>query len=59
MSAYLSDKDYEFIFSRVPRLTIDLVINKDNGIILTRRNIPPHMGKWHLPGGRLFMREKV
>lgn len=39
------------IYSLVPRLCIELVIKTDQGILLTKRNIPPAIGMWHLPGG--------
>lgn len=56
---YLSDADYKYIFSKVPRLCIDILITKDKKVLLTKRNIEPHKGRWHLPGGRVSMREKL
>lgn len=55
----LSDEEYRFIFSRVPRLCVDLIIKKDNGFILTKRDIEPNRGTWHMPGGRLLHYESV
>lgn len=58
--SYLSDKDYEFIYSRVPRLCIDLLlVNPFNEFLLTKRDIPPFQGQWHFPGGRLRMGEVI
>jgi len=59
MKAYLSNKDYKFIYSRVPRLCVDLVIFSREGIVFSKRDIPPYRGQWHLPGGRVFMRESI
>lgn len=57
--AYLTDKDYNFIFANTPRLCVDIII-KNNGLVhLTKRSIPPHKGKYHIPGGRVFFREKI
>src|SRR5579862_7988377 len=45
-------------FKNVPRFAISLlIINSSNDFLLTRRNIQPEMGKWHLPGGFLLKNE--
>ena len=56
---WLSDKEYRAIYSRVPRLCIDLIIRSRNGVVLSKRDIPPDKGMWHLPGGRVRMQEKL
>lgn len=48
----LSDEDYDFIYSRVPRLTVEVLLRDENGaVFLTRRAIAPCRGLWHIPGG--------
>lgn len=47
------------IYNKVPRLCIDLVIQKGNTIILSKRDIPPSLGMLHLPGGTLLMGETI
>lgn len=60
----MSDKPFTFeefrsIYSRVPRLCVDLIIQTPEGVLLTLRDIPPNKGMWHLPGGTLLFREKI
>ena len=50
-------KTFKSIYSKVPRLTIDLVIKSPEGIVLSKRDIPPALGMWHLPGGTLYYNE--
>lgn len=59
-NTYLTDEDYNFIYSRVPRICVDLLIQNQNGdILLTKRDIEPYKDHWHLPGGRIKFRETV
>jgi 8-oxo-dGTP diphosphatase len=57
--SYLSDKDYNFIYSNSPRICVDLLIKKDGKILLTKRDIEPFKGYWHTPGGRIKFRETI
>lgn len=60
MSNYLSDEDYNFIYSKAPRICVDLLIkNKEGKIFLTKRDIEPYLGHWHFPGGRIKFRETI
>lgn len=59
MKGYLSDIDYNFIYERVPRFCVDLVIKKGKNIFLVKRDIQPYRGKYHLPGGRVRFRESI
>lgn len=43
-------KEFMEIYSKVPRLCLDFLIQTDEGILLTQRTIPPGVGFWHLPG---------
>jgi len=56
---WLSDQDYNLIYSKVPRLNLDIVIHKDNGIVMVKRSIEPWINHWHLPGGTLYKGEVV
>lgn len=53
----LTDKEYNSIYSKVPRVCIDLVIKSGGGVLLTKRTTPPYKGKWNFPGGRIRFRE--
>lgn len=55
----LNDKEYSFIYSRVPRLCIDILIFTGDGLILTKRNISPYRGMWHFPGGGIRYGESI
>lgn len=51
LRAALPQAEYEAIYARVPRLTVELVIVSSDGILLTRRQAGPCAGLWHIPGG--------
>lgn len=58
MNNYLSEHEYEFIYSRVPRICVDLIIINTLGeILLTKRDIEPYKDHWHFPGGRIKFKE--
>lgn len=46
----LPKKDFDYIYSKVTRPCIELVIKTPDGILFTKRTIPPGKGFWHLPG---------
>ena len=56
---FIPKEVYEEIFSKVPRLCIDLIIKNNQGILFTKRAIKPFKGQWHLPGGRVFFKEPL
>lgn len=53
----LSDEDFAYIYGKVPRFNVDLIIRKDDGIVLIKRSIEPHIGHFHVPGGTLYKGE--
>lgn len=55
----LSDKEFKYVYDRAPRLCVDLIIQKQQSIVLSKRDIPPAKGKWHLPGGSVLFGEKL
>jgi len=55
----LSQKDYESIYSRVPRPCVELVIKTKKGILFTKRSFGPWKGQWHIPGGTIFYGESL
>ncbi len=57
---YLTDDEYRDVYSKVPRLCVDLVIrDEEEFVLLTRREQKPHVGCWHLPGGRVWKGETI
>jgi ADP-ribose pyrophosphatase YjhB (NUDIX family) len=59
MSFFLSQENYDFIYSKSTRLCVDILIEAMGYVILTKRHIEPYKGKFHLPGGRVRFRETV
>lgn len=55
----LSLEDFKFIYSKVPRLCVDLLIKNEKGVLLTLREIKPYKGFWHLPGGTVLLGETL
>ncbi len=55
----LPPEKFEEIYSQVPRLCVDLVIRKDNGIVLSLRTLPTWTNQWHTPGSMVLYREKI
>ena len=47
------------IYRQVPRLCVDIIIYTSQGIVLTKRLIPPCIGMWHIPGGTVLLGEKL
>jgi len=48
----LSQEEFDYIYSKVPRLTVEVIVkNDERQIYLTKRAIEPCKGQWHLPGG--------
>lgn len=51
--------EFKRIYSRVPRLCLDLLFIKDNSLLLIERAIDPGKGKWHFPGGTVLIGESI
>lgn len=58
-SSKLPYEEFLRIFSKVPRLCVDLLIKTEKGILFTKRSINPYKGKWHLPGGSVLFNETL
>jgi ADP-ribose pyrophosphatase YjhB (NUDIX family) len=56
---WLSEQDYNFIYSNAPRICVDLIFKAGKTVFLTKRNIQPYKGKYHLPGGKVNFRETI
>src|ERR1700722_3107481 len=56
----LSKEEFEHVYSKVPRLTVEIMVRDESGALyLTRRSIDPCKGQWHLPGGTVQFGESL
>jgi ADP-ribose pyrophosphatase YjhB (NUDIX family) len=56
----LSQNEFDDIYSKIPRLTVEVILKDDSGAIyLTKRAIEPCKGQWHLPGGTVRFGEPM
>jgi len=55
----LSQAEFDAVFGRVPRLTVEVIIQTDDGLVLTQRSIEPCIGSWHIPGGTVRFGESL
>jgi len=57
---WLTNEAFLKSFEDVPRFAVNLVItNRMGDVLLTKRNIPPGEGMWHIPGGFLLKNESL
>ena len=60
MRGPLPQEEFDHIFSRDPRLAVELVIaSDDRGVLLALRDFGPCQGLWHLPGGTVRFGEPL
>ena len=55
----LPQAEYEAVFAKVPRLTVEVVITSARGVLLTQRDTGPCQGLWHIPGGTVRFGEPL
>ncbi|MGD0833938.1 MAG: NUDIX domain-containing protein [Candidatus Dormibacteria bacterium] len=55
----LSEAEFRAIYAKVPRLTVEIILADERGVLLTRRAIEPCRGLWHLPGGTVRFGEPL
>ncbi len=55
----LTEAEFREIFAKVPRLTVEVVIQSPLGILLTKRTEGPCSGLWHIPGGTVRFGEPL
>lgn len=55
----LNRQEWEKGFDLVPRVAVDLVVKKNDEVLLTKRKRKPFAGYWHLPGSFVLKGEKL
>ena len=55
----LSEREFHEIYAKVPRLTVEVVIQSPLGILLTKRTGGPCSELWHIPGGTVRFGEPL
>ncbi len=55
----LPQAEFDAIYAKVPRLTVEVVVTSPNGVVLTRREAGPCRGLWHIPGGTVRFGEPL
>ena len=57
---WLPKAEFDAIYRRVPRLCVEVVIaDRQRGVLLALRDIPPNIGAWHIPGGTVLFGESL
>ena len=60
MSEPLPKDEFDRIFSKVPRLTVEVLITSETqGVLLALRDVDPCRGTWNLPGGTVRFGERL
>jgi ADP-ribose pyrophosphatase YjhB (NUDIX family) len=59
MKKPLAYNEFKAIYSKVPRLTVEVICTNPSGVLLTKRTIEPYKDLWHIPGGTVHMRETL
>lgn len=55
----LSPEEFKQIYSKVPRVSVDLVIQTPTGIVVTLRTLSSWNALWHFPGVTIYYQESV
>ena len=52
-------QEFKRIYSKVPRLCVEVVVMRKKSLLLIRRTIAPAVGQWHTPGGTVLKGEDL
>jgi ADP-ribose pyrophosphatase YjhB (NUDIX family) len=55
----LSQAEFDNIYGKVPRLTVEVVIRTANGIVMTKIPAGVAKGQWNVPGGTVRFKEPL
>jgi len=52
-------KEKGFKASHIVTSVVAVIVNGDDQVLLTKRNIPPFLGEWVMPGGKIDLGEPI
>jgi 8-oxo-dGTP diphosphatase len=52
-------KEKGFKASHIVTSVVAVIVNSDNQVLLTKRNIQPFLGEWVMPGGKIDLGEPI
>lgn len=55
----IPESDFLWIYQRVPKLCVEVIVSNATGVYFELRNNPPYKGYWSLPGVTLLQRESI
>lgn len=55
----LSQEEFDYIFGKVPRLTVEILVNTPEGVVMTKIPQGVFKGKWNMPGGTVRFGEPL
>ncbi len=55
----LTQDEFDTIYGKVPRLTVEVVIQTESGIVMTKTPKGPAKGQWNVPGGTVRFGERL
>ena len=55
----LSQEEFDSVYGKVPRLTVEVAICTNDGIVMTKIPKGPAKGQWNVPGGTVRFGEKL
>lgn len=59
MSNWIPNEEWETIVNNIPIVSVDLVVECPDGIVLGQRSNEPAKGEWFVPGGRVKKGESL
>jgi colanic acid biosynthesis protein WcaH len=56
---FVPDEEWDVIVENVPLVSVDLVVDTPDGVVLGKRTNEPAKGEWFVPGGRVHKHESL
>ena len=57
LSAYMEPSGFKA--SHIVTSVVAVIVDSDNRVLLTKRNVPPFQGEWVMPGGKIDLGEPI